>query len=170
MKFKIGDRVRYNYAGVGEGLATVVEILWESFGLDCDDPNDFDHDCNGRARGRGHGLYITDDQVFPIEPPKPSSTGGPSAYYDFPFKDWVTLNDQIEYIAEHRWGKFSPALKDIFKALARWGSKEGTTINYDAKKIVYYGLRVLRQAAGTDAVRSYLKELLEDPQFGGKQQ
>ena len=169
MGFEIGDRVRYKYAEL-EGLATVVQFTCGRVGLDCDDHNRFNHDCSGHARGSGYGLYVTDSDLTLVEAAPSRPDGGPSAYYDFPFKEWVTLNDQIEHLAEHRWGKFSPALKDIFKALARWGSKEGTTINYDAKKIVYYGLRVLRQAAGTDAVRSYLKELLEDPQFGGKQQ
>lgn len=95
-------------------------------------------------------------------------TGGSSTYYDFPFKEWTTLNDLIEYLAEHRWGKFSPNLKDIFKASARWGDKDGTTIEYDANKLLYYSCRVLQQAVGQTKLRDALQRLLEDPQFGGK--
>lgn len=99
---------------------------------------------------------------------KSKSTGGPSSYYDFPFKSWVTLNDFIEHLAEHRWGKFSPNLKDILKAVVRWGDKDGTTVEYDANKLLYYSCRVLQQAAGQDKLREALQKILEDPQFGGK--
>ena len=96
---------------------------------------------------------------------KIKSDGGCSSYYDFPFKDWITLNDQIEYLSVSRWKDQSTSFKDIFKALCRWGEKEGTTKVYDAKKIIYYGCRVLRQLADTKTLRSYLQELLDDPQF-----
>lgn len=91
--------------------------------------------------------------------------GSASAYYDLPFKSWVTTNDMIEYLAETRWGKFSPGLKDVFKALVRWGEKDGTDNEYDANKIIYYGCRVLRQLNGNEAVRKTLQGLLDHPQF-----
>ena len=96
---------------------------------------------------------------------KDKSSGGPSSYYDMPFKEWDTTNDQMEYLAEHKWGKYGIHLKDIFKGLCRWGDKEGTTEEYDARKIVYYGLRVLRMLVGKKAVQEYLSELANDKQF-----
>lgn len=119
----------------------------------------------------GHlNLLIQDDVIMcladdldKVEPKEPH--GGPSSYYDFPFKDWITLNDQIEFLAVSRWKDQSTSFKDIFKALCRWGEKSGTTKVYDAKKILYYGARVLRQLSDTKTLRAYLQELLDDPQF-----
>ena len=91
--------------------------------------------------------------------------GGPSSYYDMPFNEWTTVNDQMEYLAENKWGKFGIHLKDIHKGLCRWGDKPGTTVLYDTKKIIYYGVRVLRMLSGKKGVQDYLKELLNDPQF-----
>lgn len=93
------------------------------------------------------------------------SSGGPSSYYDMPFKDWVTTNDMMEYLAEHKWGKYGIHLKDIFKGLCRWGDKSGTDTVYDTKKIIYYGCRVLSMMVGKEKTREYLKELYEDKQF-----
>lgn len=95
---------------------------------------------------------------------KISSDGGPSSYYDFP-SDWITLNDYIEYKSEWQWGADSFHLANITKAGCRWGDKEGTTKIYDAKKIVYSALRVLRRLAGTQNVRDFLQKLLDDEQF-----
>lgn len=94
---------------------------------------------------------------------KPS--GGPSAYYDFPFKDWVTVNDMLDYLSEKQWGWRSYIFKDIVKACTRWGSKCGTTHEYDAKKIIYYGARLLMSVADKATLRAYLQELLDDKQF-----
>lgn len=91
--------------------------------------------------------------------------GGPSGYYDMPFNKWVTTNDMMEYLAEHKWGRYGIHLKDIFKGICRWGDKDGTTVEYDSKKIIYYGVRILRLIIGTNKTRDYLKELLDDPQF-----
>lgn len=99
-----------------------------------------------------------------------TSTGGPSGYYDMPFKSWVTVNDQMEYLAENKWGKYGIHLKDIFKGLCRWGEKAGTTTIYDTKKIIYYGVRILRMLVGVEGVQEYLKELLNDPQFQEKKE
>lgn len=99
---------------------------------------------------------------------KVKSDGGATTYYDMPFKDWVTTNDQMEFLAEKKWGKYSIHLKDIFKGLCRWGEKEGTDTLYDTKKIIYYGARVLRMMVGVEKTREYLEQLLNDKQFGGK--
>ncbi len=101
-----------------------------------------------------------------LEPPQADEhRGGPASYYDFPFSEWITLNDMMEYLAEHKWGKYGVHLKDIFKGLARWGDKEGTSVEYDTKKVIYYGVRVLRMVAGVDRTRDYLYHILDDPQF-----
>jgi hypothetical protein len=93
------------------------------------------------------------------------SNGGASSYYDMPYSTWVTTNDQMEYLAEHKWGKYAIHLKEIFKGLCRWGGKDGTSLEYDSRKIIYYGCRVLRMIAGTAELRVYLNELLDDKQF-----
>jgi len=82
-----------------------------------------------------------------------------------PFKDWVTTNDQMEYLAEHKWGIYAIHLKDIFKGLCRWGDKTGTSVEYDTRKVIYYGCRVLKMIVGKKGLRTYLEELLDDPQF-----
>lgn len=91
--------------------------------------------------------------------------GGPSKYYDMPFSEWTTTNDMMEYLAEHKWGRYGIHLKDILKGICRWGDKQGTTIEYDARKIIYYGVRVLQLAVGRTEMRAYLREILHDPQF-----
>lgn len=96
------------------------------------------------------------------------SRGGPSKYYDMPFRNWVTTNDMMEHLAEHKWGKYGIHLKDIFKGLCRWGDKKGTDTVYDARKIIYYGVRVLRMLVGVRETRAYLQSLLDDEQFKEK--
>lgn len=91
--------------------------------------------------------------------------GGPSSYYDMPFQDWVTLNDQMEYLAENKWGLYAIHLKDVFKGLGRWGDKEGTTPLYDTKKGIYYFCRVMKMMVGAKGLREYLQSILDDPQF-----
>ena len=102
-------------------------------------------------------------EEVPVVNPKPD--GGPSGYYDFPFKEWTTVNDMVEYLSEKSWGRHSWIFKDILKAVTRWGSKEGTTQAYDAKKIIYYGARLLMSVTDKDTLRKYLQQLLEDKQF-----
>jgi hypothetical protein len=97
-----------------------------------------------------------------------TSSGGPSSYYDMPYSTWVTTNDQMEYLAEHKWGKYAIHLKDIFKGLCRWGDKSGTTVEYDSRKVIYYGCRVLMMVVGAAELRVYLNELLGDKQFQEK--
>lgn len=96
-----------------------------------------------------------------------TSDGGPSSYYDF-LPGWVTFNDFMEHKAVHQWGGFALHLKDIGKALCRFGVKEGTTQSYDARKIVYSGLRLLIMLEGRDAAAAELKRLAADPQFAGR--
>lgn len=96
---------------------------------------------------------------------KIKSDGGCAAYYDFPFKDWTTVNDMIEYLSDKQWGKHSWIFKDILKACTRWGAKDGTTHSYDAKKIIYYGARLLMSVTDKTTLRKYLQELLDDKQF-----
>lgn len=92
------------------------------------------------------------------------SDGGPSSYYDFP-DNWNTLNDFIEDKSVHQWKGFSFHLGNIVKAVTRWGDKDGTSIEYDSKKIIYSGCRVLMMIVGKEKLRTYLRSLLDDPQF-----
>ena len=103
---------------------------------------------------------VADDFISSVKP-----HGGPQSYYDMPFGSWVTTNDMMEYLAEHKWGKYGIHLKDIFKGLCRWGDKEGTTTVYDTRKVIYYGCRVLMMQVGAKVLREYLVELLDDKQF-----
>jgi hypothetical protein len=93
-----------------------------------------------------------------------ASDGGPSSYYDF-LPDWVTFNDFMEHKAAHQWGGFALHMKDIGKALCRFGLKKGTAQAYDARKIVYSGLRLLLMIEGRESVARELKRLADDPQF-----
>lgn len=92
------------------------------------------------------------------------SDGGPSGYYDFP-TEWNTWNDLMEHKAINQWGALSLHLKDIGKAFFRIGTKEGTPLQYDARKIIYSGLRLLGMIEGKEFVREELERLLADPQF-----
>lgn len=98
----------------------------------------------------------------PIDPV--TSDGGPSSYYDF-HPDWVTFNDFMEHKAKTQWQGYALHLKDIGKAICRFGVKAGTTDAYDARKIIYSGLRLMGMIAGKDAMRAELLKLLDDPQF-----
>ena len=95
---------------------------------------------------------------------KIKSDGGPSSYYDFP-AGAITLNDLIEYKSDKQWLGDSFHLSNIVKAAWRWGDKEGTTKEYDARKFIYSGCRLLMKYAGVAAVRKTLQSLLDDPQF-----
>jgi hypothetical protein len=152
LKYKVGDTVVIT----GEDVV-ITEILGKNYlgKADC------------------HGYYwVFDDsectlsireEMTPVV--NKTSSGGPSEYYDMPYITWVTANDQMEYLAEHKWGKYAIHLKDIFKGLCRWGDKSGTTVEYDSRKIIYYGCRVLMMVVGAAELRVYLNELLDDKQF-----
>lgn len=92
------------------------------------------------------------------------SDGGPSGYYDLPngVKTW---NDVLEWLAVERWGAFSLHMKDLMKGAFRFGVKEGTSLEYDANKLIYSGCRLLVMVSGKKKVREYLQKLLDDPQF-----
>jgi len=92
------------------------------------------------------------------------SDGGPSPYYDF-LPGWKTWNDFADHKAKTQWKEFSFHLGNVGKSLCRWGDKNGTTKTYDARKIVYSGLRILMMLEGKNHVRKYLEDLLEDGQF-----
>ena len=96
--------------------------------------------------------------------------GGPAEYYDLPFRDWVTVNDMVEFLSEKQWGKYSWIFKDILKACTRFGKKSGTDEAYDAKKIIYYGCRLLMSVADKATTREYLQQLLDDKQFKENEQ
>ena len=93
------------------------------------------------------------------------SDGGPQLYYDLPFQDWVTISDMVEYLSDKQWGKHSWIFKDILKACTRFGKKSGTDEAYDAKKIIYYGARLLMSVTDKATTRKYLQQLLDDKQF-----
>lgn len=99
-----------------------------------------------------------------LEKNKIKSDGGPSSYYDFP-AGAITLNDLIEHKSDKQWLGDSFHLSNIVKAAWRWGDKEGTTKEYDARKFIYSGCRLLMKYAGVGAVRKTLQALLDDPQF-----
>ena len=87
------------------------------------------------------------------------------SYYNFPFKDWFTVNDMLDHISQKQWGWRSYIFKDIVKACFRFGRKEGTTEVYDAEKIIYYGTRLLMSVSDKATTRKYLQQLLDDKQF-----
>ncbi len=103
-------------------------------------------------------------KAFGKEKTKEQLTGGPQSYYDFD-PNWKTFNDIAEWLAVNRWGDHTIQLFNIFKACFRWGEKDGTTKIYDAKKIVYYGLRLYIMMTSKVEGRKYLQELLDADQF-----
>lgn len=92
------------------------------------------------------------------------SDGGPSEYYDLP-KACQTLNDIVEWKSHSQWLGDSFHLANILKAAWRWGIKDGTSKEYDARKFIYTGARLLAFYAGKEAVREYLERILNDKQF-----
>jgi hypothetical protein len=92
------------------------------------------------------------------------SDGGPSAYYDLP-PLCTTLNDIIEWKGETQWLGDSFHLSNVTKAAWRWGVKDGTTKEYDARKLIYTGARLLMKYAGVKELRETLVKMLEDKQF-----
>jgi hypothetical protein len=98
-----------------------------------------------------------EQKTFDLKFPK-TLTGGPSEYYDFP-AGAITLNDLIE----HKNMDFH--LGNIFKAVWRYGTKEGTSKEYDCRKIIYSGARKLMQEADVTTLRQTLQGMLDDPQF-----
>jgi hypothetical protein len=96
-------------------------------------------------------------------------TGGPATYYDLPYREWDTTNDMGEYLAKNRWKEYSLHFKDLLKALVRFGSKDGTSMQYDIEKMIYSGCRAMIMLSGRQTLRDYLQKLLDDPQFKTKE-
>jgi hypothetical protein len=91
--------------------------------------------------------------------------GGPAKYYDLPPKA-VTLNDILEVKGDTQWLGDTFHLANIVKAAWRWGDKEGTSKDYDARKFIYSGARLLMKLKGATELRRTLQQMLDDPQFG----
>ena len=148
---KVGDKVIctskaysvYNYVGIVEEISEV--YYYVQF---------------------GNIFLLTEDEIRPYYGDEKVPDGGPSDYYDFP-SSWNTLNDYIEYKSDKQWGADSFHWGNVTKALCRWGDKDGTSLPYDAKKVIYSGCRVLARLSGKEKLRKYLQELLDDPQFKG---
>jgi hypothetical protein len=166
LKYKVGDTVVITGETNGHGFDIGSEVHITNL-----NPSDYYF---GYCLSTGLCRYFDEDdctlaireEMTPVT--NKTSSGGPSAYYDMPYSTWVTTNDQMEYLAEHKWGKYAIHLKDIFKGLCRWGDKSGTTVEYDSRKVIYYGCRVLMMVVGTAELRVYLHELLDDKQFQEK--
>ena len=114
--------------------------------------------------------YVDEHKVIAEQTAETKPDGGPADYYDLPFKDWVTVNDMVEYLSEKQWGKHSWIFKDILKACTRFGEKSGTDKTYDTKKIIYYGCRLLMSVTDKATTRKYLQQLLDDKQFKENEQ
>lgn len=173
MKFKVGDKVKivdntsYHKYPIGSEVTVIMASPGGIYlGSEVGGHRWYFKDRDCEEIPKSTQMEIVDqyykDKVDNIQK---TSDGGPSAYYDFPFTSWKTVNDQMEYLAENKWGKYGIHLKDIFKGLCRWNEKKGTTIEYDTKKIIYYGVRVLRMVVGVKETRKYLQKMLDDPQF-----
>jgi len=104
------------------------------------------------------------DHLAELDKELVKSDGGPSSYYDFP-KNMLTLNDLLDFKGDRHWLGDSFHLANVVKAAWRWGTKNGTTKEYDARKIIYSGARLLMKYAGVSQVRKALQEMLDDPQF-----
>ena len=95
---------------------------------------------------------------------KIKSDGGPSSYYDLS-PGWVTWNDVAEHKAKTQWGPYSLHMKDLSKAMMRFGIKDGTTQEYDIHKIFYSAVRLKIMQSGKQAAKDMLQAMLDDPQM-----
>ena len=194
-KYKIGDLVKigegaFGWDGSPDGDVVKINYIWKgiheccykgdyfSFSYD-----DIDHEAteklvNLKEAGDLHKEITSNDFISNVAHPSHynhkvecvnggiNSDGGPSAYYDF-HEGWSTWNDFADYKATQQWKEHSFHLGNVGKVLCRWGDKSGTSKSYDARKVVYSGLRVLLMLEGKENVRAYLENLLEDNQFKG---
>jgi hypothetical protein len=166
LKYKVGDTVVItgNNSGHDYDIGSdviITSIMPDTSGDYYRGNNTIEGEC--WAFGDSECTLAIQEEMTPVT--NKTSSGGPSSYYDMPYSTWITTNDQMEYLAEHKWGKYAIHLKDIFKGLCRWGDKSGTTVEYDSRKVIYYGCRVLMMVVGTAELRVYLNELLDDKQF-----
>ena len=159
-KFKVGDKVIVTGNSTGHEFKIGETVVVRE--VDSLDSTSFCSDEGGKYSGwycaKGD-IELVSNQGSAIK-----SNGGPSKYYDFE-PDWATWNDFADYKSTHQWKEHSFHLGNVGKVLCRWGDKEGTTKDYDSRKIVYSGLRTLLMLEGKDSVREYLNSLLEDNQF-----
>ena len=123
---------------------------------------------SGETRLREDNFWALVSRAEKTSDKKPD--GGPAGYYDLPFQDWVTVNDMVEYLSDTQWGRHSWIFKDVLKACTRFGKKSGTDKAYDAKKIIYYGARLLMSVTDKSTTREYLQQLLDDKQFKENEQ
>jgi hypothetical protein len=152
-KFSVGDAVEV-LGDFGSGhdfeVGEIVTILrYDGCGYDC---KGYD----------GVVWFLTGNELaLHNKAKKPLLTeadGGPAEYYDFP-PNAITLNDLIE----HKGMDFHRG--NIFKACWRYGTKSGTTKEYDARKIIYSGARILMLLVGVVELRKTLMKMLNDTQF-----
>ena len=154
-KFKVGDVVRRkdcNSFGDGNMFNTIREPT--------PDETSQSHSIVWVKSG-----WISANRVELVLATEQTAEAKVGSYYNFPFKDWSTVNDMVDYLSQKQWGWRSYIFKDIIKACFRFGEKEGTTEAYDAKKIIYYGARLLMSVTDKDTTRKYLQQLLDDKQF-----
>lgn len=163
MTFKVGDRVHYFDGVVNDHFYGIIQYhTSEGFRTKW-----FWKDGTSLSTTNMAQDLVYEGASAPSPKGKIISDGGPSDFYNFP-GEWQTFNDFIEHKSKYQWKEHSFHLGNIGKAICRWGDKDGTTIGYDAKKIIYSAARVLKSIIGVDELRKYLQKLLDDPQFKGK--
>ena len=155
---KVGDTFVYHLGGSEEPTGRLMTIMGVNEG------KYYSEDLNYLSGDKHWSLVsrakeITTEQEVVKDPSRIGS------YYNFPFKDWTTVNDMIDHMSQKQWGWRSYIFKDIIKACFRFGQKEGTTEVYDAEKIIYYGVRLLMSVSDKTTARKYLQQLLDDKQF-----
>jgi hypothetical protein len=162
--FKVGDRVVISNKGKMQCSNSKYNPL---------DQEGTVYEVNGGLKGVSisvdwgggyNNCYNPDQLMLVIDKTPPVPDGGPQEYYDLP-SNTATLNDLIEYKSDKHWLGDSFHLSNILKASWRWGIKSGTSKEYDARKFIYSGARLLKKYAGVQAVRDTLQRMLDDPQF-----
>ena len=152
------------------------EGLWEPIWVDTVN-NEFHRVHEGRSCGAGIDSWEELNGMGGISVRRINSgfvvgkpDGGPAEYYDLPQdRPMNTLNDILEWKGETQWLGDSFHLANITKAGWRWGIKDGTTKEYDARKFIYSGARLLMKYAGVKELRKTLQKMLDDPQFQEKE-
>jgi hypothetical protein len=176
MKLEVGDTVRVigkKYIGHHLKVGELAKLLrpwtkecWIVVQGDLDNivhVNDFEF----VGRWKEPEVAVVPDEWIDKNITDKKPDGGPAEYYDMP-ANVITLNDVIEWKGETSWKGDSFHLGNILKAAWRWGIKEGTTKEYDARKFMYSGARLLMKYAGVASVRKTLQQMLDDPQFKEK--
>ena len=165
-KFKVGDRVEVTFMGFKTKHVGYIER--ESIQIP--------YDWEVRLGDDNHNSFVFESEMTLVDEPEivkevvhvTKPDGGPSDYYDL--QNGGTLNDELEHKGEHQWKGDTFHLANVVKAAWRWGIKDGTTKEYDARKFIYSGCRLLMKYAGVKEVRNTLQRMLDDPQFQEKDQ